>query len=736
MIATGNIEKNRIHLLHFGLETAFDIFMLNTLHTFSMFCIRVIHRHRNYSSISGMTYGAFCFVIFPLALTGCAIKRNSYDVPQIALPEKYKNSMPNTALATKDSKGLLVTPNAQQEVGLTDWWRSFGNTELVELVERGIVNNSDVRIATLRMAQAKSRADQAYAGSGPTINAPIGAAIGSIPVGTSAAGSTTQKSYQASIQGSWRMDVWGEQSSLAEAAKFQQWVAAYNRDNVQRNLAAYLASSYVEFLSLNDRLRVARETETTLSNMLSTVEKRVDIGDATLIDLEQEKAVIYSARVTIPLLEQQRESSLTNIAFLVGTVPGTLKLSSDGLDALYFPDVIPALPSSLLLRRPDVRMAEAQLLSADADIDVARARMLPPLDLSSQVGYSSLSISQLFQPSTLFWNGIANMTASIFDGGKLASEKENSQAIHEEMVEAYARTIYQAVREVEDALVAIRMNGRRLDEQQEVIASAQRALKSSAEAYSAGGIDYMALLDAERSYQRYLDEYLRVKMEHYHAYISLFQALGGGVKAGGQLPGKGVRPTMAKNDNIDSVSLAVSKIASETGGIDWVAQPSADNFWQVELPGMYHRSTIAAVWRDLRTRYPKLMGNMAVRPRLRGRIEGSTDDQTSWYRLYVGKFATSEAAHELCAALQENFQRCQVTSSHSDETVAAPQLTKRKEGSASKSNQNVLHGTDMSPTDKPSSPAMLSKATERVAGEPYIESDPALLAGKISSKDK
>lgn len=727
--------------------------MLNFCQIFLMFFSRATKRCRSCSPVFRRTTEVLCIGLVVWVLLGCAIKRDGYDVPRMALPAQYKNSAQDVLNTTSNSKNSIDTPaklNTPQEASLAEWWRSFGNSELVELVDRGLSNNADVRIATLRLAQAKTRADQARAGMLPTISAPIGAAIqspggalgvGGVPagVGSSSSGagnSTSQKSYQASVRGSWRADVWGEQRSLAESAKFQLWQAAFERDNVQRNMAANIASGYVEFLSLNDRLRVARKTESVLGGMLAAIEARVDVDDATLIDLDQQKVIVFAARSIIHSLEQQREDALTNIAFLVGTVPGSLKLSGDGLDTLYLPAVVPALPSSLLLRRPDVRMAEARLLAADANVDVARARLLPPLDLSAQMGYSSLSMAQLFQPSTLFWNALASFTASIFDGGKLASDKENAQAIHEEMVETYARTIYQAVKEVENALVAIRLTGQRLDSQQKVTDSARRVWDSSAEVYAIGGIDYLTLLDTERAYQRYLDEYQQIKMGYYREYISLFQALGGGVNFGEQLPGKGVRPTLARDDAPDSDSLAVPKKDFAANGIDWVALSSSENFWQVELPGLYYRSTIDATWRDLRTRYPKLMGNHLVRPRLHGQIEGSADGQVSWYRLYVGKFTTPEDAHELCAALQANFQRCRVVSSHSDVTVAVPRLPKKNEAPAVEAGTDVVRGAGMLSANKFLPASVSSKTSGRAAGEPEMESDQALPGSSIGAKDK
>ena len=644
-------------------------------------------------SVSNNIFRTTCYVLIVTLLSGCMTKRSNYDVPEIPLPVQYKNAPSKNSDDSQrkpvDPVPKTVTANASQDMGLVEWWRSFGNTELVQLIDRGLANNPDIRIATEQMAQAKTRVDQARAGSLPTITAPISISNGTISPGIS---SVSQKSYQASLQGSWRPDLWGERSSLAESAKFQLWQAAFNRDNVQRNMVASLASSYVDYLSLNDRLRVARETDLVMSRMLTSVENRVAAGDATLIELDQQRASIFAIRATIPTLEQQREESLTTLAFLVGSVPGSLKLSSDGLDALFLPTVIPALPSSLLLRRPDIRMAEARLLSSDADIDVARARLLPPLDLSGAVGHNSLAISQFFSPSTLFWNSISNLTVTIFDAGKLKSDKENAQAIHEEMVENYARTIYQATREVESSLASIRLTGNRLSSQKEATASARLAWDTSAKVFALGGLDYQTLLDSEHNYHSYLTQYLQIKTDSFHGYISLFQALGGGVNFVKPIPGKGDRPASILSTASNSIIQKAATPFSETQqkdipseGIDWVENVTSklggsmqvENFWQVELPGLYHQSTIGATWRDLKTRYPKLMENRTVRPRLDGNIENGPGGQLALYRLYVSKFETPEDAHEMCFALKANFQRCRVVSSQSDNEVPEPAVSKQ-----------------------------------------------------------
>jgi NodT family efflux transporter outer membrane factor (OMF) lipoprotein len=612
-------------------------------------------------------------------LSGCLSKRSTYDVPEVALPSSFKNQQAEKSDSAAEKKDALVS--AHEDASLVEWWHYFGSRELDGLINRGLANNPDVRIATIQLSQAKARADQAKAGLLPNLavpatiarQAPGGTTVGSVPVGSSAKAPAT--SIQTSLRGDYRLDIWGEQSALADSAQMQLWRAAFERDNVQRNVTAAIAANYVEFVALNDRLRIAKETERALSETLLSVERRLALGDATVGDLEQQKAVVYGLRAAIPGMQQQREDAINTLAFMVGTLPGNLSLSDQGLDSLTAPEIVPGLPSSLLLRRPDVRMVEARLVAADADIDVARARILPPVDLAAQAGYSSNMLAQLFLPKAFFWSTVASLSASIFDAGKRENEKKYSEAVHEEMVETYIRVIYQAMREVEGSLATIRLAGKRLDAQRDAAIAARRAWEINSKVYAMGGADHLALLESERTFHRYQDDYQRAQMESYRGYISLFQALGGGVKPGAVLPGKGARPSASLNAalmggaavNLPEKAFSVDGLDWQTGGFAGLGGSQVENFWQIELPGLYHRSTVGAAWRDLRERYPKFMNGRILRPRLSGRIEEAGDGQEAWYRLYVAKFVKEAEANAFCQQLISQQERCKVVYSRPDE---------------------------------------------------------------------
>ena len=332
---------------------------------------------------------------------GCAAtKRERYDIPPVPVPADFKQAAsiraeiePKSVVDKNGSSSNIPQTKAEPLVGalLAEWWRLLSNPELDLLIDRVIANNTDLRIATLRIVQAKARADQAGADQWPTVSVPY-EAKGEGPrngIGTVSPGGNTDTlhTYKLSLRADWRVDLWGEKGALAESSRMQLLRSIYQRDDTRRQLIANAIAYYVEYLSLNDRIRVARETEVVLRGLLDGVSKRLEVGDGTVIDLEQQRTAVYAVQATIPALELQRETITNALAQLLGVTPISLVLSDRGLDSLKFPSILPGVPAGLVLRRPDVRVVEARLLSANADIDVARARVLPPLDLTAQLGY-------------------------------------------------------------------------------------------------------------------------------------------------------------------------------------------------------------------------------------------------------------------------------------------------------------------------------------------------------------
>lgn len=653
---------------------------------------------------------SFTLLLAVVVITGCATPRDRYAMPVVPLPKQFKQATPTPASieAPRTAIEPQSKPEALAEAQLAEWWRLLGSPELNALVDRALANNADLRIATLRIVQAKARADQAGADERPTITAPYQAkaeapenGIGSLLPGET---SKSRRTYQLSLRGDWRADLWGERSALTESADMQLWRSTFQREDTRRLLIANTAATYIEYLSLNDRVRVARETEAVLRDMLESVRARMEAGDATITDLEQQRAAVYAVQATIPALELQRENAANSLAQLLGVTPTALALSDRGLDSLSFPGLLPGLPANLLLRRPDVRVVEARLLAADADIDVARARLLPPLDLTAQVGTGSLVFSQLFQSHTFFWNAIANLSATIFDSGKRANEVAFARAVHEELVETYVRVLYTAIRETEDAIASIQMNGRRQEAQQSAADASRRAWDLSVESYGAGAIDYLTLLDTERTYHRNLDEFHRIRMERHKGLVALFNALGGGIARAGEA----AQATAATAGGTPDTSVPTSQ--------SYAAGPEDDReYWLVEIIGLQDRAGIAHVWRDLNQRFPDLMAGRSVLSRLQGRVTFEEQERAAWYRLLVAHFDKLHDAEVFCGRLGAQLQRCRVVSSRTEAfqdlpseprpAAAALELIPNSADASPPASPLLAAIEQMPATDKPQPPA-------------------------------
>jgi NodT family efflux transporter outer membrane factor (OMF) lipoprotein len=571
-------------------------------------------------------------------MAGCESTGPKVDSVYIPIPPVYRNA----------------TVGGEPEPGVrsirADWWTQYGSEELNRLVDRALAHNADLRVATLQVAQAKIRADQARAGRLPSITAPVRAVV-------QGQGTTTdsQQNSQASLAGTFRLDVWGEQRALVDSADMQLTRAVHERENAQRNTIGSLVTTYIAYLSVSDSILIARENEAVAADMLLAVERRLALGDATSNELEQQQAAVFSQQVVLPGLENQQEDLRSAISRLVGGLPGNLVLSERGLDALQLPEVKTGLPSALLLDRPDIRMMEARMRAANANIDVARARLLPPIDLSAQVGYSGATLASLLQPQNLLASTAAALALTIFDGGVKKGEQAYAQSYYEEMVETYGKTVLQAVREVESALANLKATSRRLEAQKSVTRSALNIFKIGNDAFAAGAIDQTALLESRKNYQRSADETQRVKAELLRGYATLSYTLGLGSVLFDMTDQMGTPP--ARQDPMQGdlwiglvgLRLQTVPVASESR--------DAERRWEVELPGVYHRSSLLPLWRDLVARTNVDLDRGAIRAVQLAHIE-NTDE--AWYRVVILKLGSKQSSEDYCDRLKMMGLSCKV----------------------------------------------------------------------------
>ncbi|WP_045223209.1 efflux transporter outer membrane subunit [Desulfonatronum thioautotrophicum] len=595
-------------------------------------------------------------------LSGCGVKRDAYDVPVIPLPETFRQTPATDTSSDMKFEGIPL------DSILPEWWRVLGNEELDRLMDMAMARNQDLRIASMRVAHTQARFEQAMGTRLPTVSVParVGVEAPEQGIGDNPRGESVRSRniFQISLRGDWRPDIWGDQKAEAEAARYRLWKTTFDHDIVSMNVIAEVALAYAEYLSLTDRLHLAWETERVVEQMLQAVQDRVDHGDATMLDYEQQRSAVYGVKAIIPELELQRDEVQHRLSRITGVTPADLETTGETLESLALPRMIPGVPSSLLLRRPDVRSVEADLLAADADIDVARARVLPPLDLTSQIGYGSRYFSEWFMPHSLAYNAIASLTATLFDGGVRRKERDFAEARNEELVELYVRVLYDAVREVEDALAVLRRTEQRLAALDVACEASGRALEYSQTLYNLQAVDFLTLLMTERTHHQNLDDRLQVRLDRHRGLIRLFRALGGGVPVSAPLPGKGVRPDVALATVGGRIQTDQLVPLEETGviwGLEEKTPASADT-WLVELSGLYDRAAVLATLRDLRQEHPELMIDRELLALESGVERADGEERIHWYRLRLLPETSLEEAEAACRTLQRAKRRCQVVS--------------------------------------------------------------------------
>ena len=416
-----------------------------------------------------------------------------------------------------------------QEWPDTHWWQRFGSDELSQLVSQGQDSNLELAAALSRVRQAAAQARIAGVTLLPSVDASASASR-DLPV---AGQHNANVSTSGVLQVSYELDFWGKNAASVAAAEASLRANFYDRQTVALTVTSGIVSTYLQLLSLHDRLAVAHENASTAERVLSLVEAQSSVGAATPVDLARQRSAVASQRAAIPALQQQQREAQSALAILLGRSPQTFKISDSGLDTIRLPEVAPGMPSELLARRPDIRRSEALLTAASANVEVARAALFPSIRLTGSTGTQSSALMSLLNAQNLFANVGASLVAPIFDGGRLRTERDLAIEQKQELVQTYRSTVLAALAEVDTALGQINS----LDEQRRLkeveLEQSRLAFNLSEIRYKAGAEDLMTVLDTQRSLSDVQNELGILKLKRLQATVSLYKALGGGWQSDG-----------------------------------------------------------------------------------------------------------------------------------------------------------------------------------------------------------
>jgi multidrug efflux system outer membrane protein len=445
-----------------------------------------------------------------LSVTGCNLGP-AYHKPYVPLPAAW-----TTASATSDAAAPA-----------SDWWRGFGSSQLNDYIAQAQSANDDIGAAMARVREADAQARIAGAALLPNLSASGTATRERAPSSTGGPLKTFDV-FNPALLASYQVDFWGHNRELHNAALATAKASRFDRETVALTVVTSVAMSYFEVLEFHDRLLVAQQNYQNAMTILKGLEVEAEVGTATALDVAQQATTVANVNATIPPLQQQLRQSTDALAILTGKAPEQLEPGDGTLDALTLPAVAAGLPSQLLARRPDVAEAEAQLVSANANIAAARAAFFPSINLTAGGGFESTALGMLLSPETRIWDVSAGVTQTIFDHGALSGQYQYSRARYDELLSDYHKTVLTALGNVEDALVAVQQSAELQLRQQDATDKAHRAFEFAQLQFQAGTTDVLTMLNTETALFTAQDALVQGKFAHTQALLTLYQALGGG----------------------------------------------------------------------------------------------------------------------------------------------------------------------------------------------------------------
>ncbi len=451
-----------------------------------------------------------------LALAGCSSLIPTYERPAAPVAATYALEMTPAA-----------APGAEAAADI-EWQRFFADPRLQRLIGLGLANNRDLRLAVLNIEQARAAYQVRRADVFPTVG------VGGTASRQAAGASTVVNTYAVGLAiTGYELDLFGRVQNLGQAALAQFFATAETRKAVQLSLVGNIATTYLNLLADDELLRVTRQALATREESTRLTRLRFESGASSELDFRQAESLLEGARVALAQSLRQRALDENALTLLVGQpLPPDLPPPL-GLDAGQVPFDLPAgLPSELLVRRPDIRSAEQQLLAANANIGAARAAFFPRISLTTTLGTASTQLSGLFKGDSFAITGTAQLLQPIFDAGRNRANLDVANVNRDIAVAQYERSIQTSFREVSDALAGRATLGEQLRAQTAQTNALAVTYRLADLRYRAGASSYLDALDAQRSLFTAQQALVQTQALQLQNLVALYRVLGGGWKEG------------------------------------------------------------------------------------------------------------------------------------------------------------------------------------------------------------
>src|ERR1043166_947451 len=456
-------------------------------------------------------------------------KAPKYKTPSVATPAAYKEIPPDFFKETKDWK--FAKPNDGVIRG--KWWEMFNDTQLNGLEEQLNTANQNIALADANFRAARALVKESRSQYFPTVTTSP-----SIIVSRQSAASTHSNvspgrqsvNYTLPFDATWEPDFWGRIRNTVAASASEAQATAADLQNVRLSVEAELAFDYYQLRSLDAEKRLLDTSIAAYQQQLELTQVRFQTGIASDEDVAQAETQLETTQAQATDLGIQRAQFEHAIAVLTGQPASTFSLPNAPLNAQ--PPAVPVgLPSQLLERRPDIAAAERRVAEANAEIGVTKAAFYPSLTLGATGGLESTSIASWFTWPARFFSLGPTLTQTLFDKGRRRAATEVAFAQYDATVASYRQAVLTSFQEVEDNLAALRILTRELEEQNDAVASAQRALSVSTERYKSGIDSYLNVITAQTTLLNNQRTAVNLQMQQMTASVELVKALGGGWNA-------------------------------------------------------------------------------------------------------------------------------------------------------------------------------------------------------------
>ena len=468
--------------------------------------------------------------LLAILLSGCAALG-----PNFTSPTAWWSPKSFTEAAPAQPSVTVAEPVDPQ------WWKLLGDPLLTAMEERLAKANLDVRVAALRVTEARAELGVTQAGGLPAVNADASyARVQQSRKGTQSLTSPTRLRepydlFQYGFDATWELDFWGHVRRGVEQSAAQLTATEESGRDVMVTAEAELARAYVRLRGVQRKLQITRQNLESSRQSLQLTQARAAGGLTTDLDVANAAAQVATIQAEIPGLEQQQSEFGNALGLLLGEAPQalTVELAAPRAVPPVPPRVPVGVPSELARRRPDIRRAEAVLHAATAGIGVATADFYPRITLGGNGMIQGLQVANLGQWAALAYSIGPTVSLPIFDGGRLTRTLELREAQQQEAAILYQRTVLGALHEVDNALTAYGAEQRRRAQLEIAVQQNRRALALARDRYAQGVTDFLQVLTAQRALlaaeQDLTDSTTTVSTNM----VALYKALGGGWQAGG-----------------------------------------------------------------------------------------------------------------------------------------------------------------------------------------------------------